>query len=606
MTIGRPNNSNNSNRSEVKNILTNINCRLQKGTVTLVIGQTGSGKSTFLNAVAGLIPIQAGSVSYDGQSLWNGKRMNNAVKFKMSILFQYPERQLFAESIRKEFYYSLRPLGLSRQEITARINEAMNQLKLPEEFLAQSFFTLSDGQKRKIALATSLATKPEWLLLDEPTAGIDPSSIPHLLEAIDYHKRIHNGGIVLVSHDLDTFLPVVDRVLVMYKGAIAADVTPKELCDNPSILVQAQIGLPTSVELTTIMHEQGITLSGTPLTPDESADAIIRQIQQLTAGTAHEESSNSLQLNSATIMPTVVSYFSSVSHASMKDNSDENTSTSAAEEAALHDEAAEPSAEQVSATGALIAAVQQLHPITKWLFYLLISSGILIQDQWYGIGAAAIITCICMYLSGAPTRTILKPVKPFLIFILISTFISGLTLTFYPNSIKVAAVGFSIISAAQTTKQLSVFLLIMLLGILFAVTTSGSKMQRGLEQAFSFLEYFRIPVAAFTFSASLLLKFVPTLFAEIERISLITRARGKSHVKQGSIRVRDAHVFMIPLILSMMKHAEDLAFALEARGYRVKRISRLSYNRLPFHLRDLFTTVTGVLLLAILIICDLK
>ncbi|MCR8635067.1 ATP-binding cassette domain-containing protein [Paenibacillus radicis (ex Xue et al. 2023)] len=597
LTVGKPNSSNKNNRSEPGPILTNINCRLQKGTVTLIAGQTGSGKSTFLNAIAGLIPLQAGTISYDGKSLWNGQRMNNAIKFKMSVLFQYPERQLFAESIRKEFLYSLRPLRLSKQETAARINEAMNRMKLPEELLTESFFTLSDGQKRKVAIATSLATKPEWLLLDEPTAGIDPLSIPHLLEAIDIHKRVDKGGIILVSHDLDTFLPVADRVLVMHKGTLVADLTPKELCDNPGILVKAQIGLPTSVEIANIMLELGIPLSGTSITPDETADAIIRQIRQ--RSTACE----SLEHSSTTSLPSADPAYMVSRESSITDPTADTISTPAAN-VSLNPESTAPSAKSISFTSILSTAVQQLHPITKWLFYLLLSSGILIQDQWYGIGAAAIITCICMYLSGAPIGALLKPVKPFLFFILISALISGLTLTFYPDSIKLAAVDFSIISAAQTTKQLSIFLLIMVLGILFALTTTGSKMQRGLEQAFSFLEYFRIPVAAFTFSASLLLRFVPILFAEIERISLITRARGKANVKQGSIRVRDAHVFMIPLILSMMKHAEDLAFALEARGYRVKRVSRLSYNKIPFHLRDLYTLTAGFLLLAVLIFCD--
>ncbi|MFD0675507.1 MULTISPECIES: ATP-binding cassette domain-containing protein [unclassified Paenibacillus] len=597
LTVGKPNSSNKNNRSEPGPILTNINCRLQKGTVTLIAGQTGSGKSTFLNAIAGLITLQAGTISYDGKSLWNGQRMNNAIKFKMSVLFQYPERQLFAESILKEFLYSLRPLRLSKQETAARINEAMNRMKLPEELLSESFFTLSDGQKRKVAIATSLATKPEWLLLDEPTAGIDPLSIPHLLDAIDIHKRVDKGGIVLVSHDLDTFLPVADRVLVMHKGTLVADVTPKKLCDNPGILVKAQIGLPTSVEIANIMLEQGIPLPGTPITPDETADAIIRQIRQ------RSTTCESLEHSSTTGLPSADPAYMVSRESSITDPTADTISTPAAN-VSLNPESTAPSAKSISFTSILSTAVQQLHPITKWLFYLLLSSGILIQDQWYGIGAAAIITCICMYFSGAPIGALLKPVKPFLFFILISALISGLTLTFYPDSIKLAAVDFSIISAAQTTKQLSIFLLIMVLGILFALTTTGSKMQRGLEQAFSFLEYFRIPVAAFTFSASLLLRFVPILFAEIERISLITRARGKADVKQGSIRVRDAHVFMIPLILSMMKHAEDLAFALEARGYRVKRISRLSYNKIPFHLRDLYTLTAGFLLLAVLIFCD--
>ncbi|MDF2959564.1 MAG: cbiO2 [Paenibacillus sp.] len=562
MTIGRPN----SNESEP--ILTNISCLLKKGTVTLITGQTGSGKSTFLHALAGLIPLQAGSVMYDGQPLWSGKRHNEAVKFKTGILFQYPEKQLFAESIRKEFAYSLRPFRLSKQETESRISEAMDRMKLPERLLSQSFFTLSDGQKRKVATATVIAAKPEWLLLDEPTAGIDPLSIPQLLETLAAHKD-QGGGIVLVSHDLDTFLPVADRVLVMDNGTIAADTIPGELCRNPCILLHARIGLPSAVEISNVMLGYGLPLAKTPLTPEQTADAIIRQMQE--KSNTHAESPVTEKVPQA-------------------------------REIVQSMPVPEPRKKAVS----LMTAAQQLHPIAKWMFYLLLSSGILIQDHWPGIGTAAIITCICMYLSGAAYRTLLKPVKPFLLFILLSALISGLGLSFDPDSMRLERIDFSFTAAARTTKQLSVFLLIMQLGILFAVTTTGAKLQRGLEQAFSFLERLRLPIAAFTFSASLSLRFIPMLFAEIDRVSLITRARGKSRVKQGSIRLRDAHVFMIPLILSMMKHAEDLAFALEARGYRVKTLTGSSNRKLPFHRRDLLVMAAGILLAVILVVVDWK
>ncbi|TDF92326.1 ATP-binding cassette domain-containing protein [Paenibacillus piri] len=563
MTITRPA----DNRSDP--ILHDCSCRLQKNTITLIAGQTGSGKSTFLSGLAGLIPPVAGSITYDGQPLWTGSRLNNAVRFNMGVLFQYPERQLFADSIRKEFRYSLRPLRLTKQEEAERIGSAMSRMSLPASMLEQSFYTLSDGQKRKVAMATTIAVRPDWLLLDEPTAGIDPMSIPQLLETIVRHKRSGNGGIVLVSHDLDTFLPIADRVLIMSRGTIIADLPPEELCAKPELLLQARIGLPASVEIANALLEHGIALPVPPaLTPDDTAAAIIRRLDRGAAAPPPDAAHMSGAAPAHPAAPTP-------------------------------DTAQAPSAVCAATTRA--ARVQQLHPITKWVLYLLLSAGTLIQNQWPGVAAAAVVACACIALSGARVGTLLKPVKPFMLFILISAMISGLSVSFYPDTWTLREIDFSWASALRTVKQLCVYLLMMLLGILFALTTSPSMMQRGLERSLAFLERLRIPVAMLTFSASLLFRFIPTLFDEIDKISLITRARGKSQVKPGSIRLRDAHVFMIPLMLSMMKHAEDLAFALEARGYKLKRLSRSRGFNLHIRRSDRFAWAAGLILLVILI-----
>jgi energy-coupling factor transporter ATP-binding protein EcfA2/energy-coupling factor transporter transmembrane protein EcfT len=546
-------------------ILQDIHCLFKPHTVTLIVGHTGSGKSTLLNALAGLIPLHSGTIQYGNDSLWNKNRIHDAVKFKMGMVFQYPERQLFAENIHKEFQYSLRPYGLSKPEIRARTLDTLHQMNLPESILEESVLTLSDGQKRKVALATTLATKPDWLLLDEPTAGIDPSSILPLLDIIRFHRQQASGGVIIASHDLDTFLPLADRVLILQHGKIEANLTPSELCSDPAILMQSGVGLPTAIQLSLALHEVGILLPNGPLTPGETAEAIVQQLTtDLIPGKSDSKSvANPKQWNNASeLRPT--------EQTMNKQHRD----------------------------------MQLYHPVAKWAVYMLTSIGILMQSGWAGILFAAIVTFAIFLMSGLSYRAWMKPMVPFLVFLLISCAVSGINPSFSPNSLHLTAVHFSTASALLTLQQLSKLLFIMILGLIFARTTSISSMQLSLEQVFAFLDRFRIPVSLFTFSASLILRFVPMLFKEIEHLSLITRARAKSHVKSGSIRLRDAHIFLIPLILAMMKNAENIAFALEARGYAIKRLDRASLKPLRLTRRDVSAIGLGVAVLALLIIIE--
>jgi energy-coupling factor transporter ATP-binding protein EcfA2/energy-coupling factor transporter transmembrane protein EcfT len=569
-------------------ILNDVSCECKPGTVTLIIGQTGSGKSTLLLAMAGLIPLYSGTIHYGGSSLWTGKRMNEAVKFKPGLVFQYPERQLFAENIRKEFAYSLRPLRLSKREQAERIRQTMEQLQLPGQLLDESAFTLSDGQKRKIATATTLAADPEWLLLDEPTAGIDPQSVPLLLDMLRSRKRRPKGGVVVVSHDLDTFLPLADQVLVLKQGRLTAQITPQQLCSSPDILLSADVGLPTAVQISGVLSAQGIVLLQPAVTPDETAQIIM---QALAGRSATVEAAEYVDARCADDEQSNGNSY--IAHHAVTGSANQRVACSTASRAPL----IRPNA---------LTPAETLHPITKWLLYLLLSTGMLLQHGWPGIGLAGAITVLCIFLSRVHYRTLLKPAKPLLFFIMISGIISGLTIEFGPSSLIPQRLDFSLTAAEQTVKQLSVIFFIMLLGVLFAATTGGRMMQRGLEQAFSYLEKLKLPVSVFTFSAALLLKFIPHLFAEVDRMSLITRARGKSNVKDGSVRVRDVPMFMIPLILSLMKHAEDMAFALEARGYKIKRLIGASSGKILWLREDWYCACIGIVLLGVFIVVSVN
>jgi energy-coupling factor transporter ATP-binding protein EcfA2/energy-coupling factor transporter transmembrane protein EcfT len=577
-------------------LLNDVNCTFDKGDITLVVGQTGSGKTTLLNALAGLIPLSAGSITYDGLSLWNGKRLNEAVNLIISMAFQYPERQLFAERISKEFNYSLRPYRLSREQIVSRSQEALEQMRLPAAIMEDSILTLSDGLKRKVALATTFATKPEWLLLDEPTAGIDPAGIPVLLDALGVYKRSRNAGVIIASHDLDTFLPIADRVLILRHGAIAVACTPQELYADPALLLRTHVGLPASMQISLVLEERGLGITGTPLSPAETAEAIMRMVRQPVEERRGGESWR--------VKPPVRvlddERAGTVDSGSRAEPMPHGESSHPAEpmEALESRHPAEPPGSDVRDESA--AVPYTWNPISAWLFYMLLSAGILLQDQWWGIAAAAVATLLIIKLSGVSFVRAIRPAKPFLYFIFLSVVISGLRLDFPADIVSYmpSRIYFSVSSAELTSRQLVRFLLVMVAGVLFARTISQRMMQLGLEQALSVLHRCKLPVSVFTFSASLMLRFIPMLAMEIERMSIITKARGKSRAKHGSFRVREVHVFLIPLILSMLQHAEDLAIALEARGYKLK--SHIIRAPLPYRMRDFKLMAAGIALFGLL------
>lgn len=560
-------------------ILKDISCTFAAGTVTLLVGKTGSGKSTFLHALAGLVPLSAGTVTCGGLAL---------AKERTGIVFQYPERQLFAPTVRQEFRYSLRPLSLSKREMEERTREALGLLGLPEHILDEPVLALSEGWKRRTALATTLAARPEWLLLDEPSAGIDPQGLQPLLDVIAAHKRKADGGVIIATHDLDAFLPVADKLLVLDGGRLKAELAPAELWRNPRPLLAARVGLPSAIRISMALKEQGIVVADCPFDPEQVAEAIHRWLRQPAAIPANEaEEDVSAVLVSGNPISADVMSDAPVSSASDPLSADDGNA------AAAHAETALPMAER-------------LHPVAKWLFYLLTSIGILAQTDWFGTVVALLFTLACIRLSGVSWRTLCKPVKPFAVFILISFALSGLTVAFAADSPGTAGAFFSFSSAWRTVRHLGVFLLVTMLGILLAATTGQRKMQQGLEQILSWGTRLRLPAAALAFSASMLLRFIPLLGKEIERMSLIVRARGKADVKPGTIRLRDARVFFIPLLLSMMKSAEDMALALEARGYSFQRGGRAPAQHPPLTRMDWAFAASGAVLLGIFILLRMK
>ncbi|WP_156158275.1 energy-coupling factor ABC transporter ATP-binding protein, partial [Gordoniibacillus kamchatkensis] len=254
--------------------LQGVSLTLQGGELTVVVGAAGSGKSTLLDALTGVRPPLSGNVAYDGRPLWRKGRVDPAVNRRIGALFQQPGQNLFAATVERELRYSLRPYRLPKAEQDARMAAALAAVGLPPAVLARSPFTLSGGQQRRIGLAATVVADPDWLFLDEPSAGLDPTGTAALAEWLRRRRAmVPHTGIVIATHDLDTFLPLADRVLVLRGGEIAADAVPPQLAERPELLLQAGVGLPAYIETAVLLRRCGLNVAADP-SADAMADAI--------------------------------------------------------------------------------------------------------------------------------------------------------------------------------------------------------------------------------------------------------------------------------------------------------------------------------------------
>ena len=235
-----------------KTALEDISFDVATGEVLAIAGHTGSGKSTLIQIVAGLIDLMGGSVTIDNLPVADKK-----IRRLVGIVFQYPEQQLFEETVELDIGFAPKNFGLSAAEISARVEEAMRQVGLPSELKKVSPFELSGGQRRRVAIAGILALKPKYLILDEPTAGLDPLAKENLLKEIFGAIKKSGVTIILVSHNMEDIARFANRVVVLAQGKILFVGTPRELFTREEILARAGLEPPP---ITLNISEQALTL----------------------------------------------------------------------------------------------------------------------------------------------------------------------------------------------------------------------------------------------------------------------------------------------------------------------------------------------------------
>ena len=255
--------------------LDDVTLTIGDGEFVGLIGHTGSGKSTLVQHLNGLMKPDHGSVIVDGMDVSDKNTDLREIRRRVGLVFQYPEHQLFEETVRKDVSFGPRNLGCSEQEIEERVVKACHQVGLSDEKLDMSPFDLSGGNKRRVAIAGVLAMRPRVLVLDEPTAGLDPRGRNELLELIRGLHDEEGNTIVMVSHSMDDISALAQRIIVMNEGRVAMDGTPREVFAHPQELVDMHLGVPAAAQLAMELRKRGYNLPDNVYTLDEMRSLIL-------------------------------------------------------------------------------------------------------------------------------------------------------------------------------------------------------------------------------------------------------------------------------------------------------------------------------------------
>ena len=259
-----------------KRALNDISLEIGQGQFVGIIGHTGSGKSTLIQHLNGLMKATSGDILYDGQSIYAEGYDMRKLRSQVGLVFQYPEHQLFEVDVISDVCFGPKNQGLSEEESEKNAREALELVGFPEKYYKQSPFELSGGQKRRVAIAGVLAMKPKVLILDEPTAGLDPKGRDEILDQIAKLHKETGMTVVLVSHSMEDVARYVDRIIVMNKGEKMLDSTPKEVFRHYKELEEVGLAAP---QVTYVMHDlkdRGFDVSPDATTIEEAADEIRR------------------------------------------------------------------------------------------------------------------------------------------------------------------------------------------------------------------------------------------------------------------------------------------------------------------------------------------
>jgi energy-coupling factor transport system ATP-binding protein len=544
--------------------LDSISCSIQPGKVTLLIGPNGSGKSTLLDLLGGLIRPDEGTIHKGVDSTAVG------------MVFQFPEQQLFARSVQGEFDYSLRPLRWSKQQATQHTAKALQEVGLPVGALARHPFALSGGQQRRVALATTLAAAPAWLLLDEASAGLDAEGTRRFAEQLRRWARQEGRGIVLATHDLETFLPLADEVILLVQGRLAAAMSREQLVAAPAVLRQAGLVLPDSMRAAQWLRSRVGATEGLPgdagageaLTPARFAAAVSGRLQSGEAAAAVLAPSAAANADAAAVLaPSAAANADAAavlapSAAANADAADVRARSASAERPPAHLISTEQAAASSLAhpVSIPIPPPEPRHkpdPRSAWVFCTLVALGMLLQNSLLGLLLSAVITMVSIAGSHVSFKTVWKAVLPFVWLTSLTVILAGIEF-----------IGFSVTEAMDTLRAMLRFLFMMAIGFLLPLQYSPLALKKALEQSLAKAARWKVPVEALALYVSMLMRFVPLIRGEWLRFARIAYARGRRRSKPGAVDIRDLPAVAIPMLLSLLRMAEVTASAMEMRGYQ--------------------------------------
>ena len=255
--------------------LNDVSFSVERGEFIGIIGHTGSGKSTLMQHLNGLLKPTAGQILLDGKDIWSEKALTRQARFRVGLVFQYPEYQLFEETVYKDIAFGPKNMGLDTKEIDRRVREAAGFVGITDEQLEVSPFDLSGGQKRRVAIAGVIAMEPEVLILDEPTAGLDPVGREGILSNIESYRKAKNATIMMVSHSMNDVARLTDRLIVMNKAHLAMDGTPEQVFTRAEELLEMGLDIPELTQVFLQLRQLGLDVPAV-YTMEQAVDALVK------------------------------------------------------------------------------------------------------------------------------------------------------------------------------------------------------------------------------------------------------------------------------------------------------------------------------------------
>ncbi len=257
----------------------NISFSVKKGDITGIIGHTGSGKSTLLQLLNGLLKPSAGKVYFNGNDIWEDPKKIGQFRYKIGLVFQYPEYQLFEETVKDDIAYGPKNMKLDDSEIEKRVKDSVEIVGLKEHLLDKSPFDLSGGEKRRAAIAGIMAMKPEIIVFDEPTAGLDPIGRKTVFDAIKKYREDNDATIIIVSHCMEDMASICDNIIVLNDGNVVMHDTVSNVFKNSDKLKEIGLNVPIVTDVLLTLKKMGINVSAEHFTVDSAAQYLVSKIR---------------------------------------------------------------------------------------------------------------------------------------------------------------------------------------------------------------------------------------------------------------------------------------------------------------------------------------
>lgn len=263
-----------------KTAVNNVNLEIEEGELVCVMGHTGSGKSTLIQHFNGLLMPTSGKIYLDGEDIWKDKKKIRDVRFKVGLVFQYPEYQIFEETVFKDIAFGPKNMGLSEDEIKKRVYETAEDIGLPLESMERSPFEMSGGQKRRVAIAGVMAMRPRVLILDEPTAGLDPKGRDKILKLIKAYQQKTKSTVLIVSHSMEDIAEYADKILVMNKAELFCYDTPVNVFSRSEEIEQMGLDVPQITRVFNELKKRGIDFGKEVFTVNYAKELVLNALKE--------------------------------------------------------------------------------------------------------------------------------------------------------------------------------------------------------------------------------------------------------------------------------------------------------------------------------------